>query len=363
MGENLRLLFATEFGSSNELRKLAADIARAEMSAFLCRGRRRTKDRVVDYPLNFLANGSVAESRKPKKFTLPEEPPNTASGKEDREYARLEAVYSHLRDWKYSCKDQFFTSPGLALLFDPWVDTSLAAHLLQSKKLPDRPTVILLSDYYPLGALLQGSRGILEAFADGTDWAESLVRYNLALTTWPDKDVTARKLYRALRPGVKDPSEDYVTELFVKNRLLLWNFLPMFRGGFDHSNQSGLPSGDLWVEECLSWTRRFLRAVKPANLLVLCSGSMLPTLSIPVFKVPAEYERCCLLCDRVGPILKWTDSKSHDCLRKIVGVKDSENGSLAPEHVFRIRQPSGWRGSGLHHADIFRAAIRHFAGI
>jgi hypothetical protein len=330
MGETLRHLFATEFGSSNELRKLAADIARAEMSPFHCRGRRRRKRRVVDYPLNFLANGSVAESRKPKKFKLPEEPPNTASGEEDREYAPLEAVYSHLRDWKYSCKDQFFTSPGLALLFDPWVDTSLAAHLLQSKKLPDRPTVILLSDYYPLGALLEGSHGILEAFADGTDWAESLVRDNLALTTWPDKDVTARKLYRALCPEVEEPSADYVAKLFVNHPLLLWNFL---------------------------------RAVKPANLLVLCSGSMLPTLSIPVFKVPAEYERYCLLCDRVGPILKWTDCKSHDCLQKIVGVKDSENGSLALEHVFRIRQSSGLRGSGLHHADIFRAAIRHFAGI
>jgi hypothetical protein len=63
------------------------------------------------------------------------------------------------------------------------------------------------------------------------------------------------------------------------------------------------------------------------------------------------------------PILEWTDSKGHECLQKIVGLKDNENGQITLEHVFRIRQPSGWRGSGWYHPDIFRTAIRHLAEV
>jgi hypothetical protein len=162
----------------------------------------------------------------------------------------------------------------------------------------------------------------------------------------------------ALWPEGEEPSADYVTELFVKNRLLLWNFLPMFRGGFEHSNGGGLPSGQSWVDVCLGWTHRFIKAVKPANLLILCSGSMLPTLSLPFSKDPSQYERYCLLCNRAESSLKWNDSKGYDCLQKIVAVKDNENGPLTVDHVFRIRHPSGWRDGGHYYGDIFRAAIR-----
>ena len=73
---------------------------------------------------------------------------------------------------------------------------------------------------------MEEPHGILKSFADGTDWANGLVKEHLALTTWPVQDVTAQKLYKGLFREGEEPSVDYVTELFVSNRLLLWNFLP-----------------------------------------------------------------------------------------------------------------------------------------
>jgi hypothetical protein len=344
MGDDLRLLFATHFGPSHELRQLAADIARTGMNPFRCEGKRRTKCREVDYPLNFLANGTGEGFRNPR-FELPDD--------SRQNYTRLEEVSSQLLDWKLSFSDQAQSSPGLAFLFDPWVDTGLASHLLENEKLPAHPTVVLLSDYYPLGALWEISREMQEAFADGNDWAEAIVKDHLALATWPVQDVTARNLYRALCPEGQELATGYVTDLFVKHQLLLWNFLPMFRGGFKHSNDCGLPAGESWIRLCLDWTRRFLKAVKATNFLVLCSGWMLPSLTIPRSSDPAEYERYCLLCDR-----KWIGSTGHDCLEHFFGLQ-GENGLPPINHIFRIYQPSGWRGRGRHHAEVFQAAMRH----
>jgi hypothetical protein len=74
----------------------------------------------------------------------------------------------------------------------------------------------------------------------------------LALNTWPPGDATAINLYKALlealNPPENEPRPGYVKDLFVQHRLLLWNFLPMFRGGFDAEGAEGLPAGQLWKE-------------------------------------------------------------------------------------------------------------------
>jgi len=52
---------------------------------------------------------------------------------------------------------------GLSLLFDPLVDAFLAAHFLRTGRLPEAgPTVLVLTDFYPLAA----------ANDQGQDWAQ-----------------------------------------------------------------------------------------------------------------------------------------------------------------------------------------------
>ena len=52
---------------------------------------------------------------------------------------------------------------GLSLLFDPLVDAFLAAHFLRTGRLPDAgPTVLVLTDFYPLAA----------TNGQGQDWAQ-----------------------------------------------------------------------------------------------------------------------------------------------------------------------------------------------
>jgi hypothetical protein len=108
------------------------------------------------------------------------------------------------------------------------------------------------------------------------DWAQ---RNSLNLNEasyWEDfeNDVTSYWQAKCLGPDrLSDPS----SQIFVQNRLLLWNFFPFFRGGFGKSAGSGLPrDSSTYRAKCLEWLFLFVRAVDAREVIVATNQTVFP---------------------------------------------------------------------------------------
>jgi hypothetical protein len=156
----------------------------------------------LSHPSNFLANGASVQA-----FELPtlahaglsESQCDTTDPGES-----LKLLLAILSAWKfhgvidngpelfgYSNKQE--STKGLALLFDPLVDFGLASHLIEQGRLPDRPRVLVMTDYYPLGLLPE----ILPSILKGKDWASCVTLGMYEPMQWS---------FRGRQPTSSDPT-------------------------------------------------------------------------------------------------------------------------------------------------------------
>jgi len=269
------------------LRKLAGEIAglnAVTWPAFLSRKGQE--------PLNVLANADRSDIWTPAP-----------------KFSRKEIV-----KWKGSppsffgfAKGTRASSRGLALLFDPFVDAFLAAHLKRGRELADC-TVLVLTDYNPFVPI-----GYPEA-----DWAECESRAILHGMVH-SRHSTIVQLFDALfGRNAWCKQHEGIVEGIVNKKLLLWNFFPFFRGGVTPTGSSGLPRAGNWRLKCWSFLSDFLGAVGATRVILACSQAMLPT-----------KER------KGGPLTLST--------LNIPGVKTPLPPLICTGEVFRVSHPSSWK--------------------
>lgn len=242
----LRKQFDDWIPFASPLRNLATKIAQLEAAIwpdFLAR--------TGSEPLNVLANAELADSwRQPSSFTR-----------------------KALLLWKggpaglHGFASKSKRSPrGLALVFDPFVDAFLAAHFATGGKLESDCTVLVLTDYYPSASITSPS----------IDWAktetESLLEGRIR-----GRNSTTPQLFNALfgKDGWRGQRAQ-ITEGIRSRKLLLWNFLPMFRGGEVPTGGSGLPPAGNWRLKCWELLAEFLVAVRASRTVLASSQAMLP---------------------------------------------------------------------------------------
>ena len=178
------------------------------------------------------------------------------------------------------------TRRGLALLFDPLVDSFLAAHRMAGQIAPGG-TVIVLSDFYPL------AKAIPNGICAG-DWGcTESEHYLLGLAT----DKTTTRLFNGLF-GEKEwvKQTDRIQSMVTSRNLLLWNFLPVFRGGNSATGWDGLPATGNWRQRCWDFMCQFVSAVGASTLVLACGEPMLPkpfphkpVLSMPLPPSPSAH--------------------------------------------------------------------------
>lgn len=236
-----------------------------------------------DWPYNFLANGQESSQwcHPPTPFSAP----GLAAWKAATPRGGLGIHEEH----GFDGSPPLFLPRGLSLLFDPLVDSFLAAHLLSAQNLnigntATGCTVIVLSDYYQFG---NGS-GFVVTGDWGLDETCAVLGGNIA-----GGDRTTRNLFDCLfgRGRWKGDNENIVNDI-VAQRVLLWNFLPMFRGGTSATASNGVPPASRhWVKTCWNFLAEFVHAVQAANVVLACSrdhlriqrsGVALPSTSITV---------------------------------------------------------------------------------
>ncbi len=248
----LRKAFDGWVPEASPLRCLAGDIATlkaTEAAAFL--------SRVGCEPFNILANAqlSVAWS-----------PPGDHSSKT---LVRWKGTPAHLHGFRGR---KTVGGRGLSLLFDPLVDAFLAAHFLHAGQLPKAgPTVLVLTDFYPLAA----------TNGQGQDWAQQ-ESTNFLEGRVSGRHSTVTQLFDALfgKAEWKGHTEVIQAGITTQN-LLVWNFFPMLRGGEEPTGGAGLPLAGAWRLRCWQWLHSFLAAVEASRVVLASSQAMLPIAAAP----------------------------------------------------------------------------------
>ena len=306
------------FREDHPLRRTAAAIATTDAQAYPSFVTNENK--LLD---NCLANGQVGDA-----YQAPTDYSSAlalAKWKYGPERSPLSAVEQHgFGDGRGA------PSRGVALLFDPFVDVFLAAHMKNRDEIRPGCIVIILSDYYPLNAkppaIPKDCKG---------DWGLQEMRSTLAGKS--GKDPTTRALFDCLfGEGRWQGDQDRIEKTICEDRLLLWNFLPFFRGGEEAGGTSGLPTSGDWRFRCWEFLWMFLEATQASRAVFACSGAFL--------QLPRAD------CNRA--ILPLTSSQEH--LQKPV----REVGFEAPptldrfpalptcvREAFRLYHPSAWRKS------------------
>lgn len=270
-----RANFDAAFGPTHPLRKLAADIAKmscpnAQRQLFL------KPVNPSHQPANFLSNGCT------NHYT----PWTPGRG------LTYPGLSGSLASWKFgptipapvpSCELHGYwgvmpqSDRGLALLFDPVVDSFIHVHLGASRLgRPRHPlhckTLIVLTDY---GPLLDPQVNLLPG---SPDWGEDETKKIISGT---NLGVTLINLRDAMRKSLNCSAHSTLTQCGLQAGVLVWNFLAMFRGGCTSSGSSGLPpvTSTSWIKTCLDWIERFINYVKPKRIVWLTWKD----LRVPVF--------------------------------------------------------------------------------
>jgi hypothetical protein len=265
--KEIRARFDRWFDHSHPLRRLAVDIAgmpASRAAPFICTCSQH-------HPFNFLANGVTGSS-----YDLPIK---------DKDHKTALAVWKLASSEGNAALHGFVEADqplkGLSLLFDPVVDFSLASHMFRNGVLPTNPIVMVLTDYYPIDQrdIIRTIERCWSPIPKDSDWgALETVSYNdpgywtgaMKYLKWALLNVTAKT---PPRPSQNVPANPAL-ELIVENDLLLWNFLPMFRGGTKAVGIEGLPTGDGYKLICIDWMMRFVEAVN-ASVVLLCFNQKL----------------------------------------------------------------------------------------
>ena len=155
---------------------------------------------------------------------------------------------------------------GLALVFDPFVDAFLAAHLLFSGSIPSGCTVIVLSDYGPLSLTAQ--------LTHYPDWG--LEETSLILKQGGTKlGLTEINLFNCLFGlSWRQGAPEFIANAIRERRVLLWNFFPMFRGGNQSIGPDGLPCTCNWLQLCWDFLCLFVAAVGASKVVLACSNEI-----------------------------------------------------------------------------------------
>ena len=234
-----------------QLRDLATRVASLDFSCF---------GNPKYLPHNFLANGEVGGAwHKPASYSLPEI-------REWKSNYRSNPPLTLYEEHGFAHVNGPLSRRGMALLFDPFVDAFLAAHLHRSGSIPRDCTVIVLSDYFTFDGL-----GVIPGSGD---WGEMETR---KLLEGQVSDPTTRKLYDCLfGKGKWEGEKSAIIGGIVSKNILLWNFLPMFRGGTIAT--IGVPPAGSWQISCWEFLSEFLTAVGARRVVLCCSDHHL---SIP----------------------------------------------------------------------------------
>ena len=247
------------FPQDSPLRRTATEIATTDAQAYPNEDDKSRLD-------NFIANGQTGSA-----YQFPPPLPRDAPAWSALAQWKHGQELSQLSTWaKHGFADGTRSSPrGAALLFDPFVDAFLAAHMKHGGAIPKGCQVIILSDYYPLDAV---SPAIPKGFQN--DWGLEEMRNTLNGTS--GKDLTTRKLFNCLfDENGWQGNPDRIAQIICDKHLLLWNFLPFFRGGDKAGGALGLPTKGPWRFYCWDFMKKFLEATQASRIVFACSEELL----------------------------------------------------------------------------------------
>jgi hypothetical protein len=320
----MRKKFQSLFPKGSSLRNLASEIANYQCQ----QARQNCFFSAKPPPFNFLANG---ETTGYKPLTPPINCP-------------LE-----IAEWKFHTKkincclaqgfnEESSSNRGLALLFDPLVDAVLNANIGKGSSPQKGSTVIVLSDYgaiYDLGINVIGYNGSVADW--GLEEAQKTLRPPMPHGRIVRKQVspTLINLWDCLCGDNKwqehgnawlnnnSPIRDA-----IKNRnVLIWNFMPFFRGGSGSAADAELPDPKCngWLQTCLDWLGDFVENVG-AYKVVFCVNKK------RIIQIPSKHDQPVSLSDFNKP----------KNLRGITPGKLAPLFKLKQGGVFVLNHPSSW---------------------
>ncbi len=242
----MRRQFDTWVPPKSPLRNIAAEIAQLNALAWPSFLSRAGKE-----PSNILANAELATT-----WTGP----SNYSMRSILEWKGTPpALHGFASKSKQSCR-------GISLLFDPFVDAFLAAHFSTGSAIEPGCTVLVLTDYYPAASSNHPT----------TDWGETETR-NILSGRVNGQNSTITQLFDALFGKSSWRAQaTTIADGIVGQRLLLWNFFPMFRGPGTPTGSAGLPTAGDWRLKCWDLLCKFLIAVNASRTVLASSQAMLP---------------------------------------------------------------------------------------
>ena len=253
---------------------------------------------------------------------------------------------------------------GMSLLFDPLIDGVLAANancLHTPVAMPQRhSTIIVLSDYGPAW-----DPAIKLVGFSGKDWGQEEAENVI----WPPTiggqinrnqvSATLVNLWNCLVESEEWQTDQRLTEkpskiadaIRTKN-ILVWNFMPFLRGGYESSGASGLPQNmGWWRATCWQWLRSFAFAVdasqvvfamNKANIIDLRNSAAVRNHTPDKKFEPAEIE------DYFKKFAKETKCSADDASASVTcpTYEPLVNAAGLRIPVFQINHPASWIGKG-----------------
>ena len=200
---------------------------------------------------------------------------------------------NELLAWKHAANG--FTCPairGLSLLFDPFVDACL---LIEARKaggpFKTKTKVLVLTDYDSLKNVI-GEMAVMI----GQDWA-AVATGNFFKAK--NLGLAGNNFFKALLgkdsiSEVQNMGTKEICAAFGSHNLLLWNYFPFLRGGYDCVGMSGLPDPNncAWIQYCDERLMDFLECVN-ADRVVFAANKEVKNARKKCVKtmnkIPAQY--------------------------------------------------------------------------
>jgi hypothetical protein len=141
-----------------------------------------------------------------------------------------------------------------------------------NRTLPQKPSVLVLTDYYPLKHLI-GEMALLL----NQDWGAIVTDKFLSAK---ELGLTERNLFKTVlnRTSIRDVrelDEQKIAAEFANYRLLVWNYFPFLRGGFECEGMSGLPQNNCdWILYCDERLADFLKCVDAYRIILAMNGEV-----------------------------------------------------------------------------------------
>jgi len=286
----MRQLFDTLIPAGSQLRDLAEEICCLSPNLF------HTGNHP---PFNFLANSELGAAWHPPQYS----PSDIAIWKSN--YVDRPLLPAENNGFIY----QSPTRRGLAMIFDPLVDAFIGAHLKSSSSIPSGCTIIVLSDYFPLHLSVSSSTCGDWSSCESTQVLQGNVN-----------DPTTTRLFNTLFGSGWKGQASRISAEICRQKLLVWNFLPMFRGGNSAMGLTGLPTSPHWQALCWPFLWNFAAAVGASRIILACS-------------------KICLKASSTGPGNIITSSKPHS------GPPLFPSPPKCVTKVYRINHPYSWIGN------------------